>query len=374
MRIAVDLRSLMESGGQISGVENYLLHILNRLPVNQENYLGFYNSHEPVHLPKLQQKLKIKKTFIPNKILNAGLTLLNQPKFEKLYGRFDTLWMPDLRPFAIEDKTKLAITVHDLSPVMHPSFYSLKRRLWHKVIQHRKSFERANIIFAVSEYTKFDLIKTFDVNKNKIKVIYSGVDGERFNQNIPRSNKDKVRLRYDLPDRFILSISTVEPRKNISALISAFEKINDDEVYLVISGKLGWLYKNLLKQITNSPKKAKIILTGYVSEADKPALISLSEIVCYPSYYEGFGLVPLEAMACGIPVITSARTSMPEISQDAALLVEPQSITELVSALDALLTDQSLRKSFIAKGIIQSKKFSWDQTSTEINNYLIKLR
>lgn len=374
MRIAVDLRSLMERGGQISGVENYLLHVLDRLPLKNENYFGFYNSFHSVQIPKLKQALKIKHTSVPNKILNSGLTLIGRPKFEKLYGKFDVLWMPDLRPFAIGSKTKLAITVHDLSPVMHPSLYSLKRRIWHRVVRYKKSFDRANLIFAVSEYTKYDLIKIFGINQNKIKVIHSGIDHQRFNTNLDSGIKRKVRTRYNLPDRFILSISTIEPRKNIASLISAFERVKDQDVFLVIAGRLGWLYESMLRQIMNSPKKDRILLTGYVSEEDKPYLISLSEIVCYPSYYEGFGFVPLEAMACGVPVITSARTSIPEICQDAALLVEPRSLPDMVTALDALLVDQKLRQSFISKGLLQAKRFDWDKTVKEMNHYLTELR
>ncbi|MDB4940103.1 MAG: group 1 glycosyl transferase [Candidatus Doudnabacteria bacterium] len=377
MAIAVDLRSLMETGGKISGVENYLLNVLDRLPVAQSNkqieYFGFCNSYRPVMLPEIKQSLTVKKTKIPNKILNAGLTFFNQPKFENLYGQFEILWLPDLRPFAISDKTKLAITVHDLSPVMHPKLYSLKRRIWHHVVRYQKSFDRANIIFAVSEYTKYDLIKIFKINPDKIKVIYSGIDHQRFNQNLDNKIKEQLRQKYNLPKRFILSISTIEPRKNISTLIAAFERIKDQDVNLVIAGRLGWLYKDLLKQIEKSPKRNQILLTGYINETDKPYLISLSEILCYPSYYEGFGFVPLEAMACGVPVISSTRTSMPEICEDAALLVEPSSLTDLTTALNALLENQSLREDFIAKGLVQAKKFNWDKTVQQINNYLMEL-
>jgi glycosyltransferase involved in cell wall biosynthesis len=371
MRIAVDLRSLMETGGKISGVENYLLSILDRLP--NDGYFGFYNSYRKVKMAKLKSGFEVKNTSIPNKILNGGLSFFNQPKFEKLYGKFDVLWMPDLRPFAIEKETKLAITVHDLSPVTWPELYSAKRRLWHRVVRYEKSFKRADLIFAVSEYTKHDLIKIFGVNPEKIKVIHSAIDHESFNPNVEQVEKQRIKNKYNLPDKFILSISTIEPRKNISSLISAFERIKDQETYLVIAGRLGWLYKDLLKQVNESSKSDRIILTDYVSEEDKPGLISLSEIVCYPSYYEGFGFVPLEAMACGVPVITSARTSMPEVCKDAAVLIEPTSLVDLVSALDSLLSDKSLAESYRVKGLQRAKEFTWQKTVSEVHRYLKEL-
>jgi glycosyltransferase involved in cell wall biosynthesis len=374
MPIAIDLRSLMETGGEITGVENYLLNILGNFSIEEsKKYFGFYNRYNPVNFPMLRNDLVLKKTNIPNKVFNTALTLLGEPKFEKLYGDFETLWMPDLRPFAIKESTKLAITVHDLSPIMHPELYSLKRRLWHKVVRYKKSFQRANVIFAVSEYTKYDLVKIFGVDPQKIKVIHSGIDHIRFRTDLDPQIKKEVQKKYSLPDKFILSISTVEPRKNIESLVSAFERIKNPDVSLVIAGRLGWLYSDLIIKIKNSPKKNQIILTSYIDEEDKPYLISLSEIVCYPSYYEGFGFVPLEAMACGVPVISSARTSMPEICKDAAILVEPSSLADLIIAIDALLSDKNLREKFIQKGLERVKSFEWKKTVQEIHNHLMEL-
>ncbi len=373
MRIAIDLRSLMETGGKISGIENYLLHILDKIKNDTGEYLGFYNSYRTVELPGLKSSLPIKFTRVPNKIFNATLRLFNRPRFEKLYGDFDVLWLPDLRPFALSDKTKLAITVHDFSPIMHPQLYSIKRRIWHSLVGYKKAINRANLIFADSEYTKYDLVKLFGVNQEKVKVVHLGIDHDRFHTKLDQRLAHKVRVRYNLPENYILSVSTVEPRKNIESLVAAFESLADLDTELVIAGRLGWLYQGVLNRIERSPKKNKIKLIGYLPEEDKPYLISLAKFLCYPSYYEGFGFVPLEAMACGVPVITSARTSMPEVCQDAALLIEPNSITDLALAMTQLNTDEALRKHFIAKGLEEVKKFSWHKTVAEIDKELKKL-
>ncbi len=372
MRIVIDLRSLMETGGKISGVENYLLNVLPLMNPKQNLFEGFYNSFKDVRMPKFKEGFKVLRRSIPNKILNTTLAFFSLPKFEDLFAPFDVLWMPDLRPFALSKKTKLAITAHDLSPVMHPEYYSFKRRIWHWLIRHKKSFKRADLIFAISEYTKNDLV-ALGIEPQKIMVIKHGLDHNLFNTNISLEEKIRVKNQYKLPQKFLLSVSTVEPRKNIGGLIKAFEKIDDPDLFLVIAGRLGWLYQGVLKLAESSSKKERIIFTGYVEEKDKPALISSAHIVCYPSFYEGFGFVPLESMASAVPVITSAKTAMAEICGDAALLVEPMQLPELVRGIEELNTNNDLRKYFIAKGLEHVKNFSWEKSASEISEALIQL-
>lgn len=375
MRVAIDLRSLIETSGKISGVENYLVHFLNALQQrNNLEIIPFCNSRRRLSFPdNLLNKEKIIRTRIPNKILNGSMIFFNMPKFEDLYGEFDVLWMPDLRPFAIKERTRLALTVHDLSPVMHPEFYSLKRKIWHKLINYKRSFSRANVIFAVSEYTKYDLQKVFNISPNKIKVVYPGVDRQIFRTDLDSSIRHKVAKKYNLPKNFILCLSTVEPRKNILGAIAAFEMIEQNDCHLVVAGRLGWLYSRIISRIKASPKSGKIKIIGYVNETDKPYLISLARLLCYPSFYEGFGFQPLEAMACGVPVITSARTSMPEICSDAALFVEPYQLNDLVHAINALLSDQNLRAHFIEKGIKRAAMFSWQDSVRILSEHLYAL-
>jgi glycosyltransferase involved in cell wall biosynthesis len=372
MPIGIDLRSLIVTGGKISGVENYLLNILNRLVGTDLDLKGFYNCYADVKMPVIDSRLPIQRTKIPNKIFNSLLTFLNQPKLDSLYG-CDVIWMPDLRPFAVNQKARVALTIHDLSAIAHPEYYSLKRRIWHKVVSYRKALNRADVVFAVSEYTKYEAVKHFDLSPDKIKVIYPGINTEVFRPDLESRLKHKVSERYMLPDKYILFVSTIEPRKNITSLIHAFEQINDPELHLVLAGRLGWLYDKILKEIESSPKRNFIKLLGYVEERDKPYLISGAEMVCYPSYYEGFGFVPLEAMASGVPVLTSARTPIPEVCGDAALLVEPRSQSDLVSGIEALLTDHKLREKLKQKGFERVKKFSWENTVIGIKSELSKL-
>ncbi len=378
MKVAIDLRALMETGGKISGVENYILHVANELDrtAHRGELTYTMNAYRNVTLPSgLHVGGSIRKSSIPNKLLNAGLTLAHTPTFESLYGSFDTLWMPDIRPFAVRGSTRLVVTVHDISPFVHPEFYSLKRRIWHSIAGYRRALARADVVIAVSEYTRADLVQFFKLDPDKIKVVYPAIDHSRFNENLRERGREQeraaVRKKYAFPQRFVLSLSTLEPRKNILTLVRAFEHVHDQDVHLVIAGRRGWLYEEIFRAISVSPKHEKIHYTDYVDEADKPDLISLAEVVCYPSFYEGFGFQVLEAMACGVPVITSSRTSMPEVAGGAALLVDPYQLTDLVAALNALTESPQLRSEYVAFGVARAKSFSWQSTAQQISAILL---
>ncbi|MDR3643003.1 MAG: glycosyltransferase family 1 protein [Candidatus Doudnabacteria bacterium] len=362
MKIAIDLRSL--SSGSISGVENYIVNLLEHLlPLDNKNtYSLFYNAwgqQTPGEFNFVNSQ--IIKTRIPNKILNA-LLLTNLVKMEKLAGELDLLFLPNLNQFSILPHTKLAITVHDLSPVITPEFYDLKRRVWHKFLNYKRAFDRADIIFAVSEYTKRDIIRIFNINEGKIKIVYPGVDHNIFHQDLGNSQLRRIRNIYGLPGDYILFLNTIEPRKNLSGLLKAYGSL-DSRADLVIVGRRGWKHKRIFKEIKNSKKSAKIRYIGYVNETDKPGIIKLARLLVYPSFYEGFGFQPLEAMSLGVPAIVSQVTSLPEVVGDAALLVNPYNVDDIRQGIWQLLTDENLRRRFIEKGLEKAKQYNWRITA-----------
>lgn len=374
MKIAVDLRSL-NSGG-ISGVENYIVNLLEHLlPMDtRNNYTLFHNALKRENLTHLQfLNAKQKSTRIPNKILNLGLKFAKFPKFEKLAGDFDCLFLPNLNQFALQGNKKLVVTVHDLSPIVAPEFYDLRRRFWHSFLGFKQALGRANLIFAVSEFTKSDLISYFNLPEAKIKVVYPGIDHSLFHSDLDVNKLREVRNIYGLPGDYILYLSTVEPRKNLIGLIEAFEKIKSP-VNLVIAGKLGWKYQKTLEKMKYSSKARSIKYLGYIQERDKPYIIKLAKAIIYPSFYEGFGFVPLEAMSVGTPVITSQVTSLPEVVQDSALLINPYNIEDLTVAIEEVLTNSKLRESLIAKGLQRAQTFSWNNTARETLAYLNNLQ
>jgi len=365
MKITIDLRSL--SSGTISGVENYCMNLVESLLGldRQNQYVLFYNAMRAKQLPDFHYvNSKVVHSRIPSRFLNLVMKF-NLIQVEKLTGDCDWFFMPNLNQFNISPKTKLAITVHDLSPVITPEFYNFRRKLWHKFLNYKKAFERANVLFAVSEYTKNDLIRIFNINPDKIKVIYPGINHQAFNQGIVINQQRLVRNIYSLPGDFILFLNTIEPRKNLAGVISAFEKIKSP-VSLVIAGRLGWKYKKDFELIKNSKKSAKIRYIGYVGEPDKPALIKMAKALVYPSFYEGFGFQPLEAMAVGTPVVASHLTSLPEIMGNTGLLCDPYNPNSLAGALDEILTNDKLREMLIQKGFTQAERFNWKRTAAEM--------
>jgi glycosyltransferase involved in cell wall biosynthesis len=382
MKISIDLRSL--SSGSISGVENYTMNIVENLlrQDKKNNYALFYNAYEarlPSDYHYVNSKMALSR--IPNKLLNLafkfGLTSI-----EKFISDSDTLtpnpspkgrgenlldwfFMPNLNQFNILPNTKLALTVHDLSPVVAPEFYDSKRRLWHWFLNYKKAFERADLIFAVSEYTKQDLLKLFQIQENKIKVVHHGVDSEAFSKKINQEKLRQLRNEKNLPGEFILFLNTIEPRKNLEGLIKAFEVL-DSKSFLVIAGKSGWKNKSIFKQIQNSKKRNKIIYLDYISETQKPALIKMASVLVYPSFYEGFGMQILEAFSLGTPVLASQVTALPEVSGDAALLVNPYNTKDIAHALQHLLTDSEFRDRLAQKGLERAKEFSWQKSASQI--------
>ncbi|MFH1173248.1 MAG: glycosyltransferase family 1 protein [bacterium] len=364
MRIGVDIRSLMER--QYSGVAEYTLNLLNALLAldSQNKYYLFYNSLKPVVLPEFKQKnVKLCGFKYPNKLFNLGLKLTDKFQIDKMLGKVDVFWLPNQQFINLSSKCKKVITFHDLSFERYPEFFSFKRKRWHEVINPRKLAKTFDRLIAVSNSTKLDLMEFYQVKEEKIKVIHSGLN-EMFNKEAAETEKARVKEKYNLPDRFILYLGTLEPRKNVIALIDAFNSIKS-QTKLIIAGGKGWLYGDIYRAANNSHKKGSIKFLGYVADSDRPALYSLAELFVFPSFCEGFGFPPLEAMAMGTPIITSANSSLPEITGDGALLINPYNINELAQTIDQVLLSDELKNRLREKGREQAKKFTWQETARQ---------
>lgn len=367
MRIAIDIRSLQQ--GTISGVESYTLNLIDHLiKLDHENeYIFFYNSPKQLDFSHFQYiNSRIINFGWPNKILNLSLIATNQPDLQKFLGKVDLLFMPNLNYVSKLEATKLVLTVHDLSIVANPSYFSLKMNLWHRAVGMKNLIKRADKVIAVSEYTKQDLIRLYGIPEEKIEVIYHAPS---LSATLPleKSRLRRVRNLYELPYKYYLTLSTLEPRKNLLSVIEAFELINDSSE-LIIAGRGGWKYKQLYKRARNSKKRNRIRFLGKVSEHDKPYLIKQSRALVYPSFYEGFGLVPLEAISLGVPVVTSGVTSLPEVLGDAALLVNPYNTNDLAFAMEAVDRDEKVRTMLIERGLARAKKFSWNTAAQKLLN------
>jgi len=219
-------------------------------------------------------------------------------------------------------------------------------------------------IIAVSDSTKNDLINRYQINPSKIKVIYSGVSLKRpSEEEILKFKKEKK-----LPEKFILFLGTIEPRKNINGIIRAFSilksKSGFNELKLVIAGSQGWLQEKITGE--------DIIFTGKIDEEEKALFYSAASVFVYPSFFEGFGLPPLEAMVCGTPVVVSRNSSLPEVVGDAGILIDPYNPSDIANAIKEILTDAQLAKKLTKNGFIRSSQFSWQKTAEKTLEVLVK--
>jgi glycosyltransferase involved in cell wall biosynthesis len=259
------------------------------------------------------------------------------------------------------------LTVHDLSFLRYPQGAHPALLSWLTKAVPR-SLRRARHVLADSENTRTDLVELMQVPPDQITVIGAGVD-ERFKPEGEPETLARVRARYRLPDRFILSISTLEPRKNFTGLIAAFEQLTISsltDLHLVIAGGKGWLYDDIFAAAETSPVSERIHFAGYVADEDLPALYSLAALFVFPSHYEGFGIPVLEAMACGTAVVCADNSSLPEIAGDAALLVDATDTQALADAMHRLSVDASLREELIGRGYEQAMRFTWDNAAQRL--------
>jgi len=363
MRIAIDVRPMLET--RRSGVANYTARILRALfarPTGPgRSYALFCNAGRrplPEDLPPASTAIERRFSRHPNRLLNASFGLLGRPLIEDLVGGADAVYMPNLN-FAAS-RRPLVATVHDLSFERYPAFFSAKQRLWHRAIRPRRLLQQAATVIAVSEHTRTDIIETYGLDPERIRVINPGV-GPEFR---PASDHDKdlIRSKYGLPEVFFLFLGTLEPRKNVGGIIAAFEKISGN-AWLAVAGGRGWLYREIFRQAGRSPAAGRIKFLDYVEEADKPALYSAATALVYPSFYEGFGIPPLEAMACGTPTIVSHASSLGEVVGDAGLLVDPYDVAEIADAMRTVLEEPALRTLLAERGLNRARRYTWDRSA-----------
>jgi glycosyltransferase involved in cell wall biosynthesis len=257
-------------------------------------------------------------------------------------------------------------TIHDISFKRYPEFFSGKDRM---ILDRAVKFAATHAarIIAVSQFTSDEIVELYQAAPDRISVIYEGVD-DQF-QTMPRPEaQEVVDEKYRLQFPYVLTVGVIQPRKNFHRLLEGFAKLkenHDCEHKLVIVGKYGWKESGLERQAKDLGLSDDVVLTGYVPYEDLPALYNAADVFVYPSLYEGFGLPPLEAMACGTPVITGNQASLPEVVGDAGLMVDPFDADAFAEALDRLIFDRLLRAEMFALGLDQATKFSWDKTASE---------
>ncbi len=427
MKIGVDIRVLMdENYSGVSLYTANLLKALWRLEAGREaagretlagnaaaagpaagertRYNLFYNSWKD-QKARLEiwerENARVIGTRFPNKIFNYGLQkIFRRPNLDEVLGGTDVFWSPHLNFTRLSAKTKAVLTVHDLSFWREPRFFSGRKNFWHRALAIKDLLKRYDRIVAVSENTKNDLMELAGVPPEKIRVIYAGNNlnprtageeagsgraeagaGERRVTGPAETEEREFFIRHglgaDFRAPFILYLGTIEPRKNIAGLIEAYEIWRNSKrpeaatgaggqgsvLKLILAGAAGWKTREIYKKWRRSSYKNDIKFLGYISEKEKKILYRRATVFVYPSFYEGFGFPPLEAMAFSLPVIAANVSSLPEVVGDAALMVNPYKPEEIAQAFSLLLNDEVLRQQLISRGLKKAAMFSWDKTA-----------
>jgi glycosyltransferase involved in cell wall biosynthesis len=254
----------------------------------------------------------------------------------------------------------LVVTIHDLSFLRYPELLRPSSRLYLTVMT-RLSARRAVRLIAVSKHTAAEAASLLGIGPDRIDVVYHGVD-EAFRP-LPREDVDAFRTRRGLPDRFVLYVGTLEPRKNLLRLVDAYGQIRGEASALVLAGGEGWGVLGLRARVADLGLTGKVVFFGYVADNELPLLYNAASVFAYPSLYEGFGLPVVEALACGTPVLTAGSSSLPEAAGEAAIVVDPLDTNDIASGLASLLADSSLREHLRARGHAHARKFTWMATA-----------
>jgi alpha-1,3-rhamnosyl/mannosyltransferase len=254
----------------------------------------------------------------------------------------------------------LAVTVYDLSFIRYPEMHPASRHAWLARGFH-STIRRARQIITISEFSKNEIVELLGVDPEKISISYPGVDS-RFRPLHPDFLKPKLKKWSLKPAEYILSVGTLEPRKNLGNLFKAYDLLPNGfkkKWPLVVVGMTGWKEKNIIKEMEILIRKGNLVPLGYLSDDQLATIYAGAKILVYPSLYEGFGMPPLEAMACGIPVISSNRASLPEVVGQAGVMVDPEDINAVSHAIESVLTDSQKHHTMSREGLRQAAKFTW---------------
>jgi glycosyltransferase involved in cell wall biosynthesis len=367
IHIAVDVRWI---GTDTGGIKQYTVNLVKNLAkIDRKNrYSLLYNSD--ICRKELEKDLELNPNFKWIKFRYGIFSLQNQiflPGFLKK-NKIDVFHSTNFMVPLYCNMYKTVVTVHDLKPYLFPDLCreSKKVKFYHiyKVLM-KNITRKVNKIITVSQYSKSDILNVFHINSSKVQVVYNGKD-DIFRVIDDRNLINETKLKYKIPqNRIILYVGRHEFAKNLVGLINAFAKLEKklSDAYLVITGEKDERYPEPYLLIDKLSLNKKVIFTGFLPDVDLPLIYSSCDIFVFPSFYEGFGLPPLEAMACGIPVITSDTSSLPEIVGDAGIMINPCDIDGLADNMYKVLTDNNLRLKMIEKGLGQAGVFSWKEAA-----------
>jgi glycosyltransferase involved in cell wall biosynthesis len=362
LRIAIDAHSV---GTGLGGNESYATNLIEALAeIDQTNrYTLYVTKREAVErFGNRWPNFSVRSTLPHTPLIRIPLTLsaeLRRNPVDLLHVQFTS---PPFSPCPV------VVSIHDLSFEHLPETFKWRSRKQLRITV-RRTARQASQVIALSQYARDDIVNTYKVSPEKISVIPLSA-GDHFRPIVNEGELQRVRQTYGIKGEYMLSVGAIQPRKNLGRLIAAYARLRraKPEVKLpklVLAGKCGWLYDETFRAIKELELSEAVIVTGYVPANDLPALYSGAVCFIYPSYFEGFGLPPLEAMQCGVPVIAGDRTSLPEVVGDAGILVDPYDVDALAAALEKVVSDADLRSELRVKGLARAKLFEWRETARQ---------
>lgn len=365
--IALDYTPAYEQGAGIGRYVRELVAALARLDTTTEYRLFVSGLNKANSLPPIAANFHWRTTPLSPLWLSRLWHRLQIPLPVELFvGSVDLYHSTDFVLPPVRSSAISVLTVHDLSFVRVPDSASPRLKTYLDTVVPR-SVKRATHVLVDSEATKSDLISIYHVSPEKVSVLLSGVDA-RFVRASAESVAN-IRSKYGIgATPYILSVGTVQPRKNYGRLILALALLRSQghDVNLVIAGGKGWLEADIYQTLRTSRMESYVKFIGFAEDADLPALYSGAVCFAFPSLYEGFGLPVLEAMACGTPVVTSNLSSLPEVAGEAAITIDPYNVEALAHALKQIIDDSALRDRMINAGLARAQQFTWEKSATEL--------
>jgi glycosyltransferase involved in cell wall biosynthesis len=368
MRVALDYTAGIRQG---AGIGQYVRCLVDAmLAQDVDNQYTLITSGRPTReraFP-VADNVRGRSVGIPDRYLNILWYRWRVPVYANYFtGPMDIYHGLDFGLPPLKGKVHKVVTVYDLAFLEHPetSVPSLAAYL-NKVVP--EAVAAADVVAAISHATKQALITHYNAPPAKITVIPCGV-GQQFQRITDQTRLEEMRRKFELQNPLILSVGTLEPRKNHLGLIKAFSEAqasHKSAAMLAIAGGKGWMYEETQQLVAELKLEHKVRFLGRVSEGELIALYSLADVFAFPSFFEGFGMPPLEAMACGSPVITSNTSSLPEVVGDAALLVDPHDVQAIAQAITEVLENEPLRDDLRQKGYVQAQRYTWSQAASKM--------
>jgi glycosyltransferase involved in cell wall biosynthesis len=360
LHIGIDAHAV---GTGLAGNETYVTNLVEALAeVDAANRYTLYVT-KPAALERFAGRwpnFAVRRTLPHTPLVRVPVTLsaeLRRRPVDLLHVQYTA------PPFA---PCPVVATIHDLSFEHLPDTFKRRSRAQLRLTV-RRTARRAARIITISEHSKRDIVETYRVEPGRVSVTYLAAP-PHFRLVEDEKELRRVRQLYRIEGDYILAVGSVQPRKNLTRLVRAYSDLRRSRAQaklprLVVVGKLAWLYEETLRAVEECGVRGDVTFTGYVPEVDLPALYSGALCFAYPSFFEGFGLPPLEAMRCGTPVLVSDRTSLPEVVGDAGLLVDPFDTDAISAALARLIDDEELRRRLRERGLARAARFDWRETA-----------